>query len=190
MMEKVELIVLGLSQSSVPPNSFALILKEISGNRSIPIVIGGFEAQAIALAIEKAQPPRPMTHDIIKTLIYSTNISLTEVLISDFKDGTFFSRLIFGDEDIEIDCRPSDAIAVALRCNAPIYINSYILDEIGMFANIESIPYGSQMEAFGAKRQAKTKLEQLQHKLEKAIKNEDYEVAAKIRDEIKLYLDN
>jgi len=188
-MEKVELTVLGLSQSAVPPNSFVLIMKEIAGNRSIPIIIGAFEAHAIALAIEKAQSNRPMTHDIIRTLIYSTNITLTEVFISDFKEGTFFSRLIFDEEDIEIDCRPSDAIAVALRCNAPVYINSYILDEIGMFANIENIPYGSQIEAFGT-RQAKTKLEQLQQQLERAIKNEDYEAAAKIRDEIKLYLDN
>jgi len=189
-MEKVELVVLGLSQSSVPPNSFALILKEINGNRSVPIVIGGFEAQAIALAIERTQPPRPMTHDIIKTLVYATNITLTEVLISDFKDGTFFSRLIFEDEDIEIDCRPSDAIAVALRCNAPIYINSYILDEIGMFANVKNGPYGAQIEAFGIRPQVKTKLEQLQQQLDRAIKNEDYEAAAKIRDEIKLYLEN
>jgi bifunctional DNase/RNase len=131
-----------------------------------------------------------MTYDVIRTLIYSTNITLTEVLISDFKEGTFFSRLIFGDEDIEIDCRPSDAIAVALRCNAPVYINSYILDEIGMFAHIENNSYGSQIEAFGTRRQTKTKLEQLQQQLEKAIKIEDYEAAAKIRDEIKLFLNN
>ena len=191
-MEKIELTVLGISASSLPPNSFALILKEVNGNRSIPIIIGAFEAQAIALEIEKAQPPRPMTHDIIKTLIYSANITLTEFFISDFKEGTYFSRLIFDEEDIEIDCRPSDGVAIALRCDAPIHINSYILDEIGMFTNMENNnhQYGLRTEAFKTKKQANTKLEQLQQQLDKAIKNEDYETAAKIRDEIRLYLDN
>ena len=189
-MEKIELTVLGISASSLPPNSFALILKEVNGNRSIPIIIGAFEAQAIALEIEKAQPPRPMTHDIIKTLIYSANITLTEFFISDFKEGTYFSRLIFDEEDIEIDCRPSDGVAIALRCNAPIHINAYVLDEIGMFANMGSNLYGSQTTAFKTNQQAKTKLEQLQQQLDKAIKNEDYEAAAKIRDEIKLHLEN
>jgi bifunctional DNase/RNase len=186
-MEKVELVVLALSASSIPQNSYALILKELEGNRSIPIIIGAFEAQAIALELERSQAPRPMTHDLIKALIYSTNITLTEVLISDLQDGTFFSRLIFENEDIEIDCRPSDAIAIALRCNAPIYINANILDEIGMFSQIENNPNANQVEAFVVK---KSKLEQLQSQLDKAINNEDYESAAKIRDEIKTFLNN
>jgi bifunctional DNase/RNase len=179
-------MVLGLSASSVPHNSFALILKEIDGNRSIPIIIGAFEAQAIALELEKSQPPRPIAYDIIKMLVYYTSITLTEVFISDLKDGTFFSRLIFENDDIEIDCRPSDAIAIALRCNAPIYVSAFILDEIGMFSQIENNQAILLAETF----KTKTKLEQLQIQLEKAIKNEDYENAAKIRDEIKNFLDN
>jgi uncharacterized protein len=189
-MEKVELVVLGLSASPAPPNSYALILKELGGNRSIPIIIGAFEAQAIALEIEKTQPPRPMTHDLIKTLIYSTNITLTEVLISDIKDGTFFSRLVFEEEDIEIDCRPSDAVAIALRCGSPIYINSYVLEEVGMISQIENDPTGFQTGTFDIHKQTKSKLEQLQLQLERAITNEDYESAAKIRDEIKMFLGN
>lgn len=188
-MEKIELTVLGLSGSSVPPNSFALILKEIDGNRSIPIIIGAFEAQAIALEIEKTQPPRPMTHDIIKTLISSTELTLTEVFISDLKDGTFFSSLIFAESGFEIDCRPSDAIAIALRCEAPIYISNYILDEIGMFSQVVN-QQGTPVGSFENNMPGKTKLEQLQKQLERAIKQEDYETAAKIRDQIKLFLDN
>jgi bifunctional DNase/RNase len=191
--DKVEIMVLGLSPSSVPPNTYALILKEIEGNRSIPIVIGALEAQSIAIELDKThQPPRPMTHDIVKTLIYSANLLLTEVMIYDLKEGTYFSRMVFADDDIEIDCRPSDAIAIALRCNAPIYVKSYILDEVGMFATtIENPPSGMQSEAFNAaKRTGRSKLEQLQLQLEKAIKSEDYETAARIRDEIKSLIDN
>ncbi len=190
-MEKIELTVLGLSASAVPPNSFALILKEIHGNRSLPIIIGSFEAQAIALEIEGAQPPRPMTHDLIKTLVYSTNITLTEVFISDLKDGTFFSRLIFEEEGIEIDCRPSDAIAIALRCNAPIYVSEDILDEVGLVSHIEENYANDLQESpFVEVRKAQNRYEILQSQLEKAISNEDYEAAAKIRDEIKYFLDS
>jgi bifunctional DNase/RNase len=187
-MDKIEMMVIGLSASSVPPNTFALIMKEVDGNRGIPIVIGAFEAQAIALELDKAQPPRPMTHDVMKSIIYAANLNLTEVLIYDFKEGTFFSRLIFEDDDIEIDCRPSDAVAIALRCNAPIYVYEHILDEVGMFTNIQTVG-GVQQEAF-EQRTPQSKLEQLQSQLDTAVNNEDYEKAAKLRDEIKRYTDN
>jgi bifunctional DNase/RNase len=190
MEDKIELTVLGLSQTSAPHNTFALILKEIYGNRSIPIITGVYEAQSIALEIEKAKPPRPLTHDIMKELIDKTELLLTEVLIYDIKDGTYFSKLIFEEDDIEIECRPSDAIAIALKCEAPIFVISDVLEEVGMVTHVTGNPSNVHSDAISPNKQPKTKLEQLQIQLERAIKIEDYETAAKIRDEIKLILDN
>jgi len=190
MEDKIELTILGLSQTAAPHHTFALILKELYGNRSIPIVIGIYEAQSIALEIEKAKPPRPLAHDIIKVLIDETELMLTEVFIYDVKEGTYFTKLIFEDDNIEIECRPSDAVAIALRCDAPIYVTSYVLDNVGLVTHIEGNPSNSHNDSYNSNKQPKTKLEQLRQQLEKAIKLEDYETAAKIRDEIKLFLEN
>ncbi len=188
-MNKIQLNILGLTASTSPPNSYAVILKEVGGNRTLPIIIGAFEAQAIALEVEGATPARPMTHDLIKILIYETNINLTEIVLSDFKDGIFYSRLIFEDDEIEIDCRPSDAIAIALRCSAPIYVNEDILEETGMMFEIET--ENEKFEPILEKMSlSKTKLEVLNKRLKKAVENENYEVAAKIRDEIKNILES
>jgi len=194
-MEKIQLVVLGLSASPASSNAYALILKEVEGNRRLPIIIGAFEAQAIALEMEGVVPPRPMTHDLIKSIIDAFNITLSEVFINELKDGTFFAKLIFDDSDIEIDARPSDAIALAVRCNTPIYVESQILNETGI------IPQGEEQEMdeeddddlkFLKKEKPQPKptsrLEQLQLDLEKAIQDEDYENAARIRDEIKKIL--
>lgn len=194
-MEKIQLVVLGLSASPASSNAYALILKEVDGNRRLPIIIGAFEAQAIALEMEGVVPPRPMTHDLIKSIIDAFNISLSEVFINELRDGTFFARLIFEDSNIEIDARPSDAIALAVRCNTPIYVERQILSETGI------IPQGEEQEMEDdeeddlrflkkEKPHPKTtsKLEQLQNQLDKAIQDEDYENAAKIRDEIKKLL--
>lgn len=194
-MEKIQLVVLGLSASPASSNAYALILKEVEGNRRLPIIIGAFEAQAIALEMEGVVPPRPMTHDLIKSIIDAFNITLSEVFINELKDGTFFARLIFDEKDIEIDARPSDAIALAVRCNTPIYVESQILNETGI------IPQGEEQDLdedddddlkFLRKEKPQPKptsrLEQLQQDLEKAIQDEDYENAAKIRDEIKKIL--
>jgi hypothetical protein len=194
-MEKIQLVVLGLSASPASSNAYALILKEVEGNRRLPIIIGAFEAQAIALEMEGVVPPRPMTHDLIKSIIDAFNITLSEVFINELKDGTFFAKLIFDDSDIEIDARPSDAIALAVRCNTPIYVESQILNETGI------IPQGEEQEMdeeeeddlkFLKKEKPQPKptsrLEQLQQDLEKAIQDEDYENAARIRDEIKKIL--
>lgn len=194
-MEKIQLVVLGLSASPASSNAYALILKEVEGNRRLPIIIGAFEAQAIALEMEGVVPPRPMTHDLIKSIIDAFNITLSEVFINELKDGTFFARLIFDESDIEIDARPSDAIALAVRCNTPIYVESQILNETGI------IPQGEEQDLdedddddlkFLRKEKPQPKptsrLEQLQQDLEKAIQDEDYENAAKIRDEIKKIL--
>jgi len=194
-MEKIQLVVLGLSASPASSNAYALILKEVEGNRRLPIIIGAFEAQAIALEMEGVVPPRPMTHDLIKSIIDAFNITLSEVFINELKDGTFFAKLIFDDSDIEIDARPSDAIALAVRCNTPIYVESQVLNETGI------IPQGEEQEMdedddddlkFLKKEKPQprpsSRLEQLQQELEKAIQDEDYENAARIRDEIKKIL--
>ncbi|MFA7627505.1 MAG: bifunctional nuclease family protein, partial [Candidatus Kapaibacterium sp.] len=131
-MEKVELIVLGLSASPASNNAYALILKEVDGDRRVPIIIGAFEAQAIALEMEGVTPPRPMTHDLIRNVLDSFGLTLSEVDINDMVDGTFYAKLIFDSHGLELDARPSDAIALAVRCNAPIFISSQILDETGL----------------------------------------------------------
>ena len=190
MEDKIELTVLGISQTTAPYNTFALVLKELYGNRSIPIIIGVYEAQSIALEIEKTKPPRPLAHDIIKELINATELMLTEVLIYDIKDGTYFTKLIFFDDNIEIECRPSDAVAIAIRCGAPIYATYNVLEDIGIITHFDGNNSNIPPESYITSKQARTKLEQLQLQLERAIKIEDYEAAAKIRDEIKLFLEN
>ena len=193
-MEKVQLQVLGLSASPASNNAYALILKEMNGNRRLPIIIGAFEAQAIALEMEGVVPPRPMTHDLLKSLIDSLGTYLSEVFINELKEGTFYAQLVFEDSDLEIDARPSDAIALAVRCNAPIYISSEIIDETGILPQneeeqaIDDKVLQSEEQSQSAKR-PKSKIEHLQMLLEKAIKDEDYEKAANIRDDIKKALE-
>jgi bifunctional DNase/RNase len=189
-MEKIPLIVLGLTVSPASNNAYALILKEEDGNRRLPIIIGAYEAQAIALELEGVRPPRPMTHDLIKSIMDAFNIILVEVYINDLKDGTFYAKLIFDYNDTEIDVRPSDAIALAVRCNAPIFVNSDVLEETGILpSDNESLQDINQaFSTFSNQEKPKknqTKLEQLQAMLDKAIKDEDYERAAILRDEIK-----
>ena len=185
-MDKVT-IVLGIVPA--PQHSYTIILKELDGTRALPITIGAFEAQSIALELEGVTPIRPMAHDLIKTLIYSTNIILTEVLLCDFKDGVFFSRLVFDEEVFEIDCRPSDAIAIALRCNAPVYVSEDILEEVGLESQLEISATSDAMKKVSSIA-PKSKIDALEHRLEKAIQDEDYEVAAQIRDEIKKFLES
>jgi len=190
MEDKIEIAVIGLSHT--PPNNVALILKEIYGNRSIPIIIGIYEAQSISFGFEKTKPPRPLTHDIIKELIDMTELLLIETLIYDVKSGTYFTKLVFEDEEsnvVEIECRPSDAVAIALRCDVPIYTTPYVLNEVGLTTYIDGNYPNVQQNNFVYNKE-KTKVEQLKNQLERAIRLEDYEAAAKIRDEIKNYLEN
>jgi len=193
-MEKIPLIVLGLSASPASANAYALILKELNGKRRLPIIIGAFEAQAIALELEGVTPPRPMTHDLMKSFLESFGISLTEVYINELKDGTFFAKLKFEDNDLEIDARPSDAIALAVRCNAPIFVSSDVMDETGIYPQGEDVddadltgmpnPHSNAQGYDSKQNKPKTRLEQLNLMLNKAIKDENYEQAAQIRDEI------
>lgn len=194
-MDKIQLTVLGISATPASNSAYALVLKEVDGNRKLPIMIGAFEAQAIALEIEGVVPPRPMTHDLIKNVLDNLNVTLSEIYIYDLVEGTFFAKLIFEDHSIEIDARPSDAIAISVRTGAPIFINNDILEETAVQMQIDEPQQGNEMDDEDEdmtfiKKQAekpakpKTKLEQLQNDLEKAIKDENYEKAAKLRDEI------
>ena len=191
-MDRIELTVLGISASTASNNAFALILKENSGDRRLPIIIGAFEAQAIALEIEGIVTPRPMTHDLIKRIIVDLNDEIDEIYINDLQEGTFFSKLILKNSGIEIDARPSDAIAMAVRFNCPIFIDSYILDENAVEAtddfddeSNETIKNTTDESLVG-----QSKLQQLQGKLDKVIKEENYELAAKLRDDIKRMLES
>ncbi|MBI5325938.1 MAG: bifunctional nuclease family protein [Ignavibacteriae bacterium] len=196
-MDKVQLVVLGLSASPASNSAYALILKEVDGNRRLPIIIGAFEAQAIALEMEGVVPPRPMTHDLLKNLIDSFDSNLTEVYVNELREGTFYAKLIFDEGEFEIDARPSDAIALAVRFNAPIFVKGDILDETGL------IPQGEEPGIDGGEEDAylrnqsqvdkhrpKTKAELLQTQLEKAVKDENYEKAALLRDELRKILES
>ncbi len=200
-MDKIQLTVLGLSASPASNNAYALILKESDGNRRLPIIIGAFEAQAIALEMEGVMPPRPMTHDLMKKLIDSLGTNLDEVFINDLRDGTFYAKLIFGSAGLEIDARPSDAIALAVRFNSDIFVKREILDETGLLPqNDESAlggDAGDEMNFIsnpesgpkGTKTPIST-VDRLNNQLDKAIREEDYERAAEIRDEIKRILES
>jgi len=194
-MNKIQLVVTGIHANPASNSAYALFLKELEGVRKLPIIIGAFEAQAIALELEGVQPPRPMTHDLLKSMIKSFNTTLSEVYINDLKDGTFYAKLIFEDEGIELDARPSDAIAIAVRCNTPIFINEEILEEAAMLPqeNVDDEKDNLANPGFPPieeKKKPLSKVEALQQQLEKAINNEDYERAAKLRDELKRILES
>ncbi|MGJ3234856.1 bifunctional nuclease domain-containing protein [Marivirga sp.] len=203
-MDKIKLEILGLSSSQSQSGSFALVLGETPGSRRLPIIIGMFEAQAIAIEIEKIVPNRPMTHDLFKSFAHSFNYSVKEIVISDLKEGVFFAKIVCdnGMERIEIDSRPSDAIAIGIRFDAPIYTYEKIMSEAGIVLSDEkedediselkkpvekSSSSGSSSTPTSKSDFDKLKnmpMDKLNELLEKMIQNEDYEKAAKIRDEI------
>ena len=187
--------ILGLSSSQSQSGSFALVLGEKPGKRRLPIIIGMFEAQAIAIEIEKIIPNRPMTHDLFKTFAESFDYIIKEIVISDLKEGVFFAKIVCenGEKTIEIDSRPSDAIAIGLRFNAPIYTFETILSEAGIELSNEDEDESDITEQIQPKKEEPapekeklkdTKMDKLNEMLDKAIAEEDYEKAAKIRDEI------
>lgn len=206
-MDKIRLDILGLSSSQSQVGSFALVLGERDGNRRLPIIIGGFEAQAIALEIENIKPNRPMTHDLILSIAQGFDIGLQEVVISDLREGVFYSRLVMYQEgDMkEIDARPSDAIAIAVRYKAPIYTYEHILREAGIVIKDADFPTGEEPEEEEETAQEPERdeprseemtpaqisnltkgqlIKKLTQQIEEAIAREDYEKAAKLRDEI------
>ncbi|WP_417865837.1 bifunctional nuclease domain-containing protein [Xanthomarina gelatinilytica] len=201
-MSLVRLNIKGISYSQTQNGAYALILNEIDGDRKLPIVIGAFEAQSIAIALEKEiRPPRPLTHDLFKNFADRFDIVVKQVIIHKLVDGVFYSSLICERDKIEeiIDARTSDAIALALRFNAPIFTYKNILDKAGIYLKVnpknddesqdDSVLVddfiAEELESSSAKDVYKNKtLDELHNLLDEAVANEDYEKAAKIRDEI------
>lgn len=195
-MSLVRLNIKGISYSQTQSGAYALVLSEVEGNRTLPIVIGAFEAQSIAIALEKEiKPPRPLTHDLFKSFADRFKIIIKQVIIHKLVDGVFYSSLICERDKIEeiIDTRTSDAIALATRFNAPIFTYENILDKAGIYLKIkdelsaerESLSIEKLVDKPAKKSTfSKDTLKQLNEKLTKAVQNEDYELAAKIRDEI------
>ena len=184
-MEKVQVDILGLSTSSTGGGAYALILKESNGNRRLPIIIGSFEAQAIALEIEGIKPPRPMTHDLLKNIIDALGCTVSEITITELKEGTFYAK-VFLDNSIseEIDSRPSDAIALAVRYGAPIFVAEKVMSEASFLPENED-ETSDNAPSPKAKDATLTKLEALRAQLREAIEREDYERAAQLRDDIR-----
>ncbi len=193
-MDKIKLEILGLSSSQSQSGSFALVLGEVEGNRRLPIIIGMFEAQAIAIEIEKIVPNRPMTHDLFKSFAYSFNFTLEEIIISDLKEGVFFAKIICSDgiKKIEVDARPSDAIAIGLRFGVDISTYEAILSEAGIVLTEEAEEEEIKPTKKTTKKSQKSfpevlkdlSSERLQQMLDETLAKEDYEKAAKIRDEM------
>ena len=194
-MKRVKLKVLGISYSQTQSGAYALILVEDKGERRVPIIIGGFEAQAIDIKLENLEPPRPLTHDLFKSFASEFNISIIEVMIYKLEEGVFYSRLLCnnGEKEITIDSRTSDAVALALRFGCPIYITEEILEKAGITittsdsepsADTDSDPDSDNLfETGGAKYDTYTD-EELYKMIDEAVSTEDYERAAAIRDEI------
>jgi bifunctional DNase/RNase len=198
-MSLIQLNIKGISYSQTQSGAYALVLTEMEGSRTLPIVIGAFEAQSIAIALEtEIKPPRPLTHDLFKTFSDRFSILVTEVVIHKLVDGVFFSSLICQRDGVEetIDTRTSDAIAIAVRFQAPIYTYENILEKAGVFLKIDEefgikTPSESEKDSTELKKLTTKKetfsavsLEELHKQLTKAVTDEKYELAAKIRDEI------
>jgi len=187
-MKKIELEIVALSHSITQSNSYAVVLGEVNGLRRLPIVIGGFEAQAIAVALEKMKPTRPLTHDLMKNFMLAFNVELHEVIISDLQEGIFYSKLLCSNDadTVEIDSRTSDALALAVRFGCPIYIYENIFDIAGV-ENPEKI-IGEEKPSASVSTEhddlKKLDLEELERLLNEVLENEDYIKAIAIRDEI------
>jgi len=190
-MKRIKLKVMGISYSQTQSGAYALILIEENGERRIPIIIGGFEAQAIVIKLENLEPPRPLTHDLFKKFADEFKIFISEVVIYKLEEGVFFSKLICnnGNKEYSIDSRTSDAVAIALRFNCPIYINEEILDKAGITINPSDseVPAETDTDRIFEKESSKYDSysdEELYKIIDEAVKTEDYERAASIRDEI------
>lgn len=190
-MDKVELKFLRITYSHTHAGAYALILAETIGDRRLPIIIGGVEAQAIAIQVENIKPARPLTHDLFKNVADTLGFNLKEVIINDLVEGIFHAKLVIeqGAQEAEIDARSSDAIALALRFDCPIYTYEPILSAAGL-----KVEEGDEEQAEEEKKEGKGRdkksvtsstLDELQGMLDEALENEDYERASKLRDEIK-----
>lgn len=196
-MEKVQLDIVGLSYSQTQSGAYALVLSEMEGNRRLPVIIGGFEAQAIAIELEGMTPSRPLTHDLFKSFSKEFNFDIREVIIYNLIEGIFFAKLICDKEgkEVEIDTRTSDAIAIAVRFNCPIFTYEFILSSAGILLEEDEntgleedaekeIGEDVIIELESSINKDEMSMQDLEAKLQKAIEQEDYELASKLRDEI------
>ena len=192
-MKKIELEIVALSHSITQTHSYAVVLGEVNGLRRLPIVIGGFEAQAIAVALEKMQPSRPLTHDLMKNFMMAFNIDLHEIIISDLQEGIFYSKLVCSSDNdtVEIDSRTSDALALAVRFGCPVYTYEHILESAGILmedtgaSGKKRKPASVEESASTGKEDLKSiTIEDLHTLLNDVLDQEDYIRAIAIRDEI------
>lgn len=190
-MEKIKLDIAGLSYSQTQSGAYALVLSEVIGKRRLPIIIGGFEAQAIAIELEKMTPSRPLTHDLFKNFSDHFKINLVEVIIYNLVEGIFFAKLICeqNGKEVEIDSRTSDAIALAVRFESPIYTYEFVLNSAGIILDDDKndkdeIPPEISLEKITKNPSERMSLKELKKHLKNSIDNEDYEAASRFRDEI------
>jgi bifunctional DNase/RNase len=198
-MEKIKLEIVGLSYSQTQSGAYALVLGESEGKRRLPIIIGGFEAQAIAIELEKMTPSRPLTHDLFKSMAKQFDISIKEILVYNLVEGIFYAKIVCStpEKEVEIDARTSDAIALAVRFGCPIFTYEFILSSAGILLDDESIRDTERNEEEelleeedepvvkkGKEDYASMNTSELDKKLNEAIANEDYEKASRIRDEL------
>jgi bifunctional DNase/RNase len=190
-MKKIELEIIALSHSITQTHSYAVVLGEVNGLRRLPIVIGGFEAQAIAVALERMQPSRPLTHDLMKNFMLAFNVDLHEIVINDLQEGIFYSKLLCSTDNdtVEIDSRTSDALALAVRFGCPIYTYEHILESAGIMMEDEDEKKKKEEVTVSSGTDEKNdlkqmSLEELQHLLNDVLEQEDYIRAIAIRDEI------
>ncbi len=188
-MQKVRLEIVGLSYSQTQSGAYALLLSEVGGKRQLPIIIGGYEAQAIAIELEKMTPSRPLTHDLFKHFAQAFAITVTEVVIYNILEGIFYAKLICERDGqlTEIDARTSDAIAIGIRFNCPIYTLDKILESAGMLQDdspINEDDFLEEAENESIDEISKMTISELENQLNEAIDNEEYELASRIRDEI------
>lgn len=187
-MNVIQVDIIGLSTSPSSGGAYALVLGEVEGNRRLPIIIGAFEAQAIALELEKIQPPRPMTHDLLRDALEAVGTEVLDVVIDELREGTFFAKIRYihdGDEG-QLDARPSDAVALAVRVDAPIYVAPAVLEEAGIPTEDEGVSALTSGSSSAAPEPSSplSRMERMEQQLEEAIQEEDYERAAQLRDEI------
>ena len=189
-MEKVKLEIIGLSYSQTQSGAYALVLAEAGGKRRLPIIIGGFEAQAIAIELEKMTPTRPLTHDLFKSFAVAFSIEVKEVLIYNLIEGIFYSKLICEKDGLvtEIDARTSDAIAIGVRFNCPVYTFESILASAGILLDenatdeISMLEDETKIEEVEEETPENLSVQELEKQLNEALENENYELASKLRD--------
>lgn len=186
-MDKIKLEIVGLSYSQTQSGAYALVLSEAGGKRRLPIIIGGFEAQAIAIELEKMVPTRPLTHDLFKSFAQAFNVKVREVVIYNLQEGIFFAKIVCERDGqvSDIDARTSDAIALAVRFNCPIYTFESILSSAGILSDELGDDLEEELEEESTEGEfQKMTLEELDQAIQEAIDNEDYERASQLRDEI------